>query len=142
MYNTILVPVDISEDELTSKAVKHALSLAKETGAKLHILHVLPVSSAIVNAYSLGYEEIKDKATVKAENDLEMLLDTIDFPDEKLSYSIAFGSPRDEIVEAATEISADLIVIGSRRPNISTHLLGSNAAGVVKYSKTSVLVVR
>ncbi|KAA1181326.1 universal stress protein [Photorhabdus heterorhabditis] len=142
MYNTILVPVDISEDELTSKAVKHALSLAKETGAKLHILHVLPVSSAIVNAYSLGYEEIKDKATVKAENDLKMLLDTIDFPDERLSYSIAFGSPRDEIVEAATEISADLIVIGSRRPNISTHLLGSNAAGVVKYSKISVLVVR
>ncbi|NHB94243.1 universal stress protein [Photorhabdus cinerea] len=142
MYNTILVPVDISEDELTNKAVKYALSLAKETGAKLHILHVLPVSSAIVNAYSLGYEEIKDKATVKAENDLKMLLDTIDFPDERLSYSIAFGSPRDEIVEAATEISADLIVIGSRRPNISTHLLGSNAAGVVKYSKTSVLVVR
>ncbi|CAQ84657.1 MULTISPECIES: universal stress protein [Photorhabdus] len=142
MYKTILVPVDISEDELTSKAVKHALSLANKTGAKLHILHVLPISSAIVNAYSLGYEEIKDKATIKAENDLKMLLDTIDFPDEKLSYSIAFGSPRDEIIETAIEISADLIVIGSRRPNISTHLLGSNAAGVVKYSKTSVLVVR
>ncbi len=30
MYKTILVPVDISEDELTSKAVKHALSLAKK----------------------------------------------------------------------------------------------------------------
>ncbi|TDB44089.1 universal stress protein [Photorhabdus khanii] len=142
MYKTILVPVDISEDELTSKAVKHALSLAKETGAKLHILHVLPISSAIVNAYSLGYEEIKDKATIKAEDDLRMLLDTMELPDDKLSYSIAFGSPRDEITETATEINADLIVIGSRRPNITTHLLGSNAAGVVKYSKISVLVIR
>ncbi|MCE1644848.1 universal stress protein, partial [Enterobacter hormaechei] len=97
MYKTILVPVDISEDELTSKAVKHALSLAKETGAKLHILHVLPISSAIVNAYSLGYDEIKDKATIKAEDDLKTLIDAIDFPADRLSYSIAFGSPRDEI---------------------------------------------
>ena len=32
MYNTILVPIDISEEELTSKAVRHALYLAKETG--------------------------------------------------------------------------------------------------------------
>ncbi|MCW7760313.1 universal stress protein [Photorhabdus luminescens] len=142
MYKTILVPVDISEDELTSKAVKHALSLAKKTGAKLHILHVLPISSAIVNAYSLGYDEIKDKATIKAEDDLKTLIDTIDFPDDKLSYSIAFGSPRDEITAAATEINADLIVIGSRRPNMTTHLLGSNASGVVKYSTTSVLVIR
>ncbi|KMW74881.1 universal stress protein [Photorhabdus luminescens subsp. luminescens] len=142
MYKTILVPVDISEDELTSKAVKHALSLAKKTGARLHILHVLPISSAIVNAYSLGYDEIKDKATIKAEDDLKALLDTIDFPDDRLSYSIAFGSPRDEITAAATEINADLIVIGSRRPNITTHLLGSNASGVVKYSTTSVLVIR
>ncbi|MRE16589.1 universal stress protein, partial [Escherichia coli] len=40
------------------------------------------------------------------------------------------------------DIQADLIVIGSRRPNISTHLLGSTAAGVVRYADISVLVVR
>ncbi|MDE9448650.1 universal stress protein, partial [Xenorhabdus bovienii] len=39
-------------------------------------------------------------------------------------------------------IDADLIVLGSRRPNITTHLLGSNSSGVVRYAKTSVLVVR
>ncbi|MBC8950181.1 MULTISPECIES: universal stress protein [Xenorhabdus] len=142
MYKTILVPVDISEEDLTNKAVDCALKIARETGAKLHFLHVLPISSAIINAYALGYMEIKDKATIKAERDLKKLVDSIELPNRQLSYSIAFGSPRDEITATADEIGADLIVIGSRRPNITTHLLGSNSAGVVRYAKTSVLVVR
>ncbi|MCC8365874.1 universal stress protein [Xenorhabdus sp. PB61.4] len=142
MYRTILLPVDISEDELTSKAVHCALNIARETGAKLHILHVLPISSAIINAYALGYMEIKDKATITAEKDLGKLVASIDLPAERISYSIAFGSPRDEITAMADELGADLIVIGSRRPNITTHLLGSNSAAVVRYAKTSVLVVR
>ncbi|MDR8241073.1 universal stress protein UspG, partial [Acinetobacter baumannii] len=36
----------------------------------------------------------------------------------------------------------DVIVIGSRKPGISTHLLGSNAAAVVRHAECSVLVVR
>ena len=49
---------------------------------------------------------------------------------------------KDKILERAEAISADLIIIGSRRPSISTYLLGSTAAAVVRYAKTSVLVVR
>lgn len=59
-----------------------------------------------------------------------------------MAYTVTFGSPRDEILTTAKDIQADLIVIGSRRPNISTHLLGSTAAGVVRYADISVLVVR
>ena len=142
MYKTILVPIDLTEDELTSKAVRHALNLAKQSDADLHLIHVLPISSAIINAYALGYMEIKDRATVKAEADMQMLLDSIDLPKEKINYTITFGSPRDEIINTSKEIKADVIVIGSRRPNITTHLLGSTAAGVVRYADTSVLVVR
>ncbi|KPD02404.1 universal stress protein [Moellerella wisconsensis] len=142
MYTTILVPIDLTEDELTSKAVRHALNLAKQSGANLHLIHVLPISSAIINAYALGYMEIKDRATVKAENDMKILMDTIDLPVDKISYTITFGSPRDEIINTAKDVDADIIVIGSRRPNISTHLLGSTAAGVVRYAESSVLVVR
>ncbi|KLN97353.1 universal stress protein [Moellerella wisconsensis] len=142
MYKTILVPIDLTEDELTSKAVRHALNLAKQSGANLHLIHVLPISSAIINAYALGYMEIKDRATVKAENDMKILMDTIDLPVDKISYTITFGSPRDEIINTAKDVDADIIVIGSRRPNISTHLLGSTAAGVVRYAESSVLVVR
>lgn len=46
------------------------------------------------------------------------------------------------MLSEAESINADLIVIGSRNPSISTHLLGSNASGIVSYAKISVLVVR
>ncbi|WP_392562750.1 universal stress protein [Orbus sturtevantii] len=142
MYQSILVPIDIIEKELTKKVLPHVTYLAKLSNAKVKFFHVLPVASAIVNAYSFGFDEFKDKATVQAEKWLVELINDIDLPKDNLSYAIAFGNPRDEILSIASELQPDLIVLGSRRPNISTHLLGSNASAVVRYAKTPVLVIR
>ena len=38
--------------------------------------------------------------------------------------------------------SADVVVIGSRNPSISTHLLGSNASSVIRHAHIPVMVVR
>ena len=142
MYNKILVPIDVLEDELTQKVIPHVECLAKLSNAEVIFFHTLPVASAIVNAYSFGFNEFKDKATVQTEQWLHKLMASINLPQEKLSFSIAFGNPRDEILHIAEELKPDLIILGSRRPNITTHLLGSNAAGVVRSAQTSVLVVR
>ena len=122
--------------------IPHVECLAKLSNAQVIFFHTLPVASAIVNAYSFGFDEFKDQATVQTEQWLHRLIDTINLPRENLSFSIAFGNPRDEILHIAEEIEPDLIILGSRRPNISTHLLGSNASGVVRGAQTSVLVVR
>jgi nucleotide-binding universal stress UspA family protein len=37
---------------------------------------------------------------------------------------------------------ADLIIIGSHKPSIRTHLLGSNAEKIVRHANCSVMVVR
>ncbi|MCO6553811.1 MAG: universal stress protein [Gilliamella sp.] len=142
MYKKILVPIDVLEDQLTKKVIPHVECLAKLSNSQVIFFHSLPVASAIVNAYSFGFDEFKDKAIVQTEKDLHKLIDSIDLPRENVSFSIAFGNPRDEILRLAEEIQPDLIILGSRRPNISTHLLGSNASGVVRGAKTSVLVVR
>ncbi|MCX8596357.1 MULTISPECIES: universal stress protein [unclassified Gilliamella] len=142
MYKKILIPIDVLEDELTQKVIPHVECLAKLSNAQVIFFHTLPVASAIVNAYSFGFDEFKDQATVQTEQWLHRLIDSINLPKENLSFSIAFGNPRDEILHLAEEIEPDLIIIGSRRPNISTHLLGSNASGVVRGAQTSVLVVR
>jgi len=44
--------------------------------------------------------------------------------------------------EVASELKADIVVIGSRNPSISTHLLGSNASSVIRHAYIPVLVVR
>jgi len=49
---------------------------------------------------------------------------------------------RDVVNELATELDEDVIVIGSRNPSITAHLLGSNASGVVRHAHIPVLVVR
>lgn len=142
MYNSILVPVDIVETELTKKVIPHVEYLAKLSNAKVKFFHSLPIASAIINAYSFGFEEFKDQATIKAEKWLKNLIHSTNLPKENLSYALAFGQPRDEILAIADELKPDLIIIGSRRPNISSHLLGSNASGVVRHAKTPVLVIR
>lgn len=142
MYKTILVPVDIEEDELTQKALAHVVTLAKLSDATVHLFHTLPDASAFLSAYSFGIKEFKNEAVVKADEKLESLIKTIDLPAARLSFSVSFGTPRDEVLQLAEEIDADLIVVGSRRPDVKTYLLGSNAAAIVRHAKTSVLVVR
>ncbi|MCL2898594.1 universal stress protein [Brenneria tiliae] len=142
MYTTILVPVDIEEDELTSNALVHVVRLAKISGATVHLFHALPDASAFLSAYSFGIKEFENEAVVKANDKLKALAKTIDLPSSRLSFSVSFGTPRDEVLQLAEEINADLIVVGSRRPDVKTYLLGSNAAAIVRHAKTSVLVVR
>jgi universal stress protein G len=142
MYKTILVPVDLAEDVLTEHALEHVVYLAKLSGAKVHFFHALPDASAFVTAYSFGIKEFENQAEVKAVEGLKKLMAEIDLPLERLSYTISFGSPRDEVLQLAEEIEADLIVIGSRRPSVKTYLLGSNAAAIVRHAKISVMVVR
>jgi universal stress protein F len=55
---------------------------------------------------------------------------------------LRFGTIYSEILAEAEAWSADLIVVGSHRPYMSTYLLGSNAKTIVRHSKCSVLVAR
>ncbi|MEY0960079.1 universal stress protein [Providencia rettgeri] len=145
MYQTILVPVDISEDVLTDNALKHAIYLAKISDAKIHLFHSVPDVSRFSMSYSYHYDLLSSfakKALERSEEQLKEIIEKIDYPSDKISYKVEFGSPRDKVLAEAEVIDADLIVIGSRNPSISTHLLGSNASGIVSYAKISVLVVR
>jgi nucleotide-binding universal stress UspA family protein len=47
-----------------------------------------------------------------------------------------------EILKTAEAIQADLIVMGSHRPELSDYLLGSNTEKVVRHARCSVMVVR
>ena len=142
MYKTILVPVDISEDELTEKALQHAVYIAKLEGAKIHLFHAIPDVSRFSISYSYHYDMLSsfaNKAIERVQEQLQELANSVDLPKEQVDFS---GSARDKVLELAEKIKADLIVVGSRRPSISTHLLGSNASGIVAYARQSVLVVR
>ncbi|HIH8554105.1 TPA: universal stress protein, partial [Salmonella enterica] len=63
-------------------------------------------------------------------------------PVDRVQAHVAEGSPKDKILEMAKKLPADMVIIASHRPDITTYLLGSNAAAVVRHAECSVLVVR
>ncbi|WP_238149231.1 universal stress protein [Arsenophonus endosymbiont of Aleurodicus floccissimus] len=126
------------------KTLKHALYIARLSDAKLHFLHVAPDMSSYSMSYSYHYDLLANfaKKTIESsEKQLKQIIKHIDYPKEKIFYSVEMGSPRDKVLSEAEKIGADLIVAGSHRPNIATHLLDSNPSAIVSNAPISILIV-
>ncbi|AMH18728.1 universal stress protein G [Hafnia paralvei ATCC 29927] len=142
-YKMILVPIDIEEPKLTEGALNHAAYLAKMSQAKIRLMNVRPsIPTYYMGEHPQQLIKIQDDATNKVQKELEALASTLDVSADQVSVVVTWGSIYDEILKEAEVCGADLIVVGSRRPTMSTYLIGSNAARVVRHAKTSVLVVR
>jgi universal stress protein F len=61
---------------------------------------------------------------------------------ESAEKMVRTGNPAAEILQAATDIDADMIVISSHDPGVADYFIGSVAARVVLHAHCSVLVVR
>ncbi|MBM3607361.1 MAG: universal stress protein [Alphaproteobacteria bacterium] len=140
MFRTILVPVDLAEIEISRKAIEVATSLAQQSGSALRFMTVLQFLPATYLDYIPANYDEKQKAW--AQEELDKITARIDLPKERVSSAIRTGGIYPEILAEADQWGADLIVIGSHRPAMSTYLLGSNAKTVVRHAKCSVLVAR
>ncbi|HHA1268544.1 TPA: universal stress protein [Enterobacter bugandensis] len=143
MYKKILMPVDVFEMDLSDKAVRHAANLSKAEGASITLVNILPASSRSLlrgfNADIKKFEEYMSAESGKKMNELKRLFD---ISPENIHTLVRFGSVRDEIIKLSKEGEYDVIVIGSKNPGITTHLLGSNAESILRYATIPVLVVR
>jgi nucleotide-binding universal stress UspA family protein len=87
----------------------------------------------------LEFDKTQEERAIRA---LEEIGAGLAFPKESVSHAVRFGGIYVEILAEADEWGADLIVIGSHRPSMSTYLIGSNAKTIVRHAKCSVLVIR
>ncbi|MGK9172236.1 universal stress protein UspG [Yokenella regensburgei] len=142
MYQTIIMPVDVFEMELSDKAIRHAEFLAQETGV-IHLLHVLPSSASLsLHRFAADIRRFEEHLEVEARSRLKTMISHFTLSPERIHIHVRLGSVRDVVNEMAGELKADMVVIGSHNPSITTHLLGSNASSVVRYARVPVLVVR
>ncbi len=142
MYQTIIMPVDVFEMELSDKAVRHAEFLAQDTGV-IHLLHVLPASASLsLHRFAADIRRFEEHLQTEAQTRLNTMVSHFSINPERIKTHVRLGSVRDVVNEMAEELKADMVVIGSRNPSISTHLLGSNASSVVRHAHIPVLVVR
>ncbi|MBU2493425.1 MAG: universal stress protein [Bacteroidetes bacterium] len=139
----ILVPVDFSD--YSKNALRYAVSFAKLFNAKMYIQYV--VEPAVYPAdFSLGQVAIPttdvDMAQ-RAENELNRLAEEEIGTSVEYEKIIKTGKPFMEIIEAASEIDADLIIIATHGHTGVEHLLfGSTAEKVVRKSPCPVLTLR
>ena len=140
MFRTILVPVDLSDLEVAAPALDVAVSMAEWAGAALRLINVQQILPATYMDYVPPDFDAQQREWADAE--MKKVKAKIKLPPERVSMVVRVGGIYPEILAEAEEWGADLIVIGSHRPAMSTYLLGSNAKTVVRHAKCSVLVVR
>lgn len=135
----IFVAVDSSEP--AKWAIERAVELARELGAKITLVHVLDVPPILDPA--LGFED-----TLRKSDLIEAGRDTLNraaefVPAELLANRLLReGTADKQIVLAAEQLHADLVVIGTHgRGLIGRFLLGSTAEAVVRHATCPVLTV-
>jgi nucleotide-binding universal stress UspA family protein len=141
MYRNILVPVDLSDKHSWRKALPTAIALCRTFEARLHLIAVVPEFGLPIvgQFFPEGFEARLRQQAAKQLRDLaaEQLP-----PEIEARRIVAEGKIYQEILKAADAIKADLIVMGSHRPELGDYLLGPNAGKVVRHARCSVMVVR
>jgi len=148
MYKKILIATDGSE--FAKEAVKHAIGLAKSTGASVTAVTVTEVWSALDMAHKakVGVRDPINEYEKAAAAFATKVLAAVEATAKKVnvacdSIHIKDKHPAEGIIETAKKKRCDLIVMASHgRRGIQKMLLGSIAAEVIAHSKIPVLVIK
>lgn len=140
--NHILVPIDFSSD--ADDAVDMAISLARELGSRITLLHVIhdvyigvgEMAAALPTSY---YDEIE--ADVKRE--IQTYLNKVVEAGLQGDSIVVHGVPFQSILDTVAEQNIDLVVMGTHgRTGLKHVLLGSVAEKVIRMATCPVMVTR
>jgi nucleotide-binding universal stress UspA family protein len=148
-FTRVLCAVDFSDCSLA--AVNRAASLAAVSGATLTLLHVLEwpwhdtAAAALEGVSPLQGQAITDYRRY-LERGAKERLDAVAasaLPTSTVATVVRFGKPYVELLDAARQTRADLIVLGVRgRGAVDLAFFGSTANHVVRSASSPVLTVR
>ena len=133
----------IDFDDTTDAVWDMALGLDLEA-ATLHVCHVSSSKDAEVRKDPEHTSKELEAAHARIQEIVRAKLGTPDNPlCKQVEIHVAIGSAPEQIVQLATDVSADLIVLGTREKKGLTRLfLGSVSTAVFREAPCSVLVAR
>ncbi|PWI30225.1 universal stress protein [Flavobacteriaceae bacterium LYZ1037] len=137
----IIVPVDFSE--FSEYALEAASFLARKNNAEILALHMLEISTAVINKAD-NIKQLESLFFLKlAEKKFKEFLNKDYLKDIKVTPIVKHFKVFSEVNEVAKENQADLIVMGSQGASgIKEVLVGSNTEKVVRHSDIPVLVIK
>jgi nucleotide-binding universal stress UspA family protein len=149
MFNSIVVGTDGSER--ASKAVDEAAELAKISGATLHLVRAYKgVDQTVAAAMAAGsmaatpLPELDDASKGEAEAvraALEEEADGVRARGVTVDVHPRTGSPVPVLLDVATAVHADVIVIGNRGMTGAKRILGSVPNTLSHHAECAVLIV-
>jgi len=140
----ILVPTDFSAD--AAKALESALALAKVFKAKVELLHVyhvdMPISAPMGGGFVIP-EDLMESVRTHAAGQVAKLVANSSGAGVEISGHTKEGPASETIVSVARELSANLIVMGTRgRTGLKHVFLGSVAERTVRTATCPVLTMK
>lgn len=143
-FKRILCAVDFSRDSVDGFHL--AVELARYQSGSLQLLHVIEAQPAVPDWLPVGgLGEVTIQIEEKANTALESLIRSAETSLTGLAVTTEVTSGRAfvEIVNRATELKADLIVLGSKgAASLEQIIVGSTAERVMKAASCSVLIAR
>lgn len=134
MYKNIIVPMALDHG-IADKTIEIARTLLSQ-GGQITALHVHEAPENSVSVYV--DESIMQNAFDRSKTKLEERVSAMD----GVKAMIIKGHSGRTIVDTATSLKADCIVLGSHKPGLIDYLLGSTAARVVQHAPCAVHVAR
>jgi nucleotide-binding universal stress UspA family protein len=137
---TILYTTDLSESSKVAFSFAH--SLARDHGARLIVLHVIPSGTyELLNLTELGHGE----SAQQFDDDIRHHLRRLQPPDDRvpMEYKLVKGDTTASIIKVAEQTDCDMIVLGKHGgTGLKRMLMGSVAEHVMRCAPCPVLVVK
>lgn len=136
----ILVPVDFSD--ASKKALGYGMTLAREFGSKLVVVHIIEYSRPLAYAFPTETFETEQHEYAEVRTKLSGLI-----PDEirdglDYRFVVKLGEPEDEVLASVSDESADLVVMGSHgRRAFRRWILGSVTEHLLRRLAVPVMTV-
>src|SRR6056297_1711708 len=155
LYNKILVTTDFTPN--SEYAFKHAVMLARQNNAEIHLLHVMSQVDSSMRSYLssvLGEERLeafeqtnmeKAKAALKKDLDTFATSELKEYPEDLARFAgseVVLGHPVVKILETADHLDVDVIVMGTHGKGALEHMfLGSVTEKVLRKCHRPVFVI-
>ena len=140
--NTILVPVDGSENSL--RAARFGIQLAAALEAEAKLFYVFPAASVeLIGMAGISRQDIEQAAQECAQRTFNQVRLGLDAEmSQRVGEEIAIGAPAEEIIARTDADPASMVVMGRRGLSpMKTLVLGSISDKVLRHAAVPVTVI-
>lgn len=140
MFKKILVPIDVDYPKTAVAVYQKAAAIAGLSNAEIRVVSVMPGFGMPIVASYIS-DEIREQAKKRFKESLEKFIGTN--CDKTVTYRVRTGKNWEEIIKAADNWEADLIIVyHNRRREINEVFSGSCSQRVSDNANCSVLRLR